>query len=150
MPTLHEQYNTYSIDQILQALENTAMPGTLHYEYLKNLLSVRTTEMVSKQLCETAATVSQCSARIEKQITSVTTALSQASSALHNAGSQSGTLGRRLNWLTAVIAFAALISAVATAFYALETKRQVDLMQQQFQRFVPQVPTNSTTASPGH
>jgi len=64
---------------------------------------------------------------------------------LEAASKQSVKLGRRLNLLTVVLVTAALISAAATAFYAWETKRLVELTEQQLQRTQPalQPPRNS-------
>lgn len=163
MATLHDQYRGYSIEQLLQALEVNAEPGSAHRAYLENLLSFRTAEMVNKQLAETASSIgrsahilkstlenssdflinaikvstetsAQSAKRIGEQITLLAGALEVASAELKSAGSQSAVLGRRLNLLTGVLALAALVSAGATAFYAWETKQQVDVMRQQIRR----------------
>ena len=141
---------------------NIAPMQQMQIEQIKGFLKVRTAELVNKQLTATAATVSESAnhlkatlenssewlinaikvstetstknaVEIGEQITRLTSALTTASAELQSTGIQSASLGRRLNWLTAVIAFAALISAAATSFYAWETKRQVDLMNQQLQ-----------------
>jgi len=163
MATLHEQYRGHTIEQLLAAMEIAAMPGTPHHEYLEQLLSARTAEMVNKQLAETASSIGKSAnllkstlenssnwlinaikvsteagtknaEQIGERIGGLTAALTTASAELKSAGAQSTALGRRLNWLTGILTLAALISAGATAFYAWETKRQVDLMERQLGR----------------
>jgi hypothetical protein len=141
---------------------------------LSNFILVRTAEMVNQQLEGTASTIArsantlketlelaktdvikasdknieatQASAEeIRKTITDLTGALASVRSDLQKSGNQSATLARGLNWLTGVIAVAALISAAATAFYAYETKRQVDLMLQQLQSTVQRSPANTNS-----
>jgi len=60
--------------------------------------------------------------------------LGKLTDALDQASQQSTRFGRRLNWLTAALLLAAGLTAGATIFYAWETKRQVDLSQQQLQQ----------------
>ena len=163
MPTLHDQYRGYTIEQLLSVIESAAMPGSPHHQYLEHLLSVRTAEMVSKQLEETASSIGSSANLLKStlenssnwlinaikvstesgaknadqiggQIGGLTAAITTASAELKSAGAQSTALGRRLNWLTGILTLAALISAGATAFYAWETKRQVDLMERQLAR----------------
>jgi hypothetical protein len=172
MATLYNQYRTYTIEQILQAIEGDAEPGSPHHVYLEQLLSARTAEMVNQQLVETASSIGRSAnllksalenssewlinaikvgtetgaknaQQISVEISQLTVALTAASTELKSAGSQSSALGQRLNWLTAILTLAALVSAGATAFYAWETRRQVSLMEQQLQlrQTVPQKPT---------
>jgi hypothetical protein len=158
--TPHELYRGYSIEQLLQALEVAGEAGSARRCYVENLISVRTAEMVNKQLAGTAESIGKSAnllkgtlenssefsinaikisteagtknaQQIGEQITRLTGAMTIASSELQSASVQSAALGRRLNWLTGILTVAALISAGATAFYAYETKRQVDLMEQQ-------------------
>jgi hypothetical protein len=175
MPSLHEQYWAYTIEQLLQALEVNAEPGSSHRLYLENLLSFRTAEMVNRQLAETArvtgvsantiketlevatgdlrkasaqgvVATQQSAALIRESIGNLTNALQHASTDLRAASNQSAELGRRLNWLTGVLVAAALISAAATSFYAWETKRQVELAGQQLRR--SQLPPQLSPNSP--
>jgi hypothetical protein len=176
MASLHNQYRGYTIEQIVEALEGDASPGSPHHVYLENLLSARTAEMVNKQLAQTASSIgasanllnntlenssewlvnaikvsteaaTKNAEQIGEQITSLSAALTKASDELKSAGAQSTSLGRRLNWLTGILTLAALISAGATAFSAWETKRQVDLMEQQL-RQMRRPPQGSTTPVP--
>jgi hypothetical protein len=176
MATLHEQYRGYTLDQIVQALEVNAEPGSPHHVYLENLLSVRTADTVNKQLAETASSIGRSAnllkitlenssewlinavkvstevgkenaQQIGGQIAGLTAALTTASVELRSAGTQSAALGRRLNWLTGILTLAALISAGATAFYAWETKRQVDLTEQGLHQVQP-TQRPSTTVPP--
>jgi hypothetical protein len=173
--TLHDQYRNFTIDQLLEAIENGAMPGSPHHEYLVKLLSVRTAEMVNRQLSETASTIGKSAnllkstldnssdwlinaikvstetgdksaQQIGDRIAGLAAALTTASGEIQSAGAQSAALGRRLNWLTGILTLAGLISAGATAFYAWETKRQVNLMEQQLQRM--QVTAQPSTTAP--
>ncbi len=127
--------------------------------------------MVCRQLTETAR-VTQASAdtikealgdgvvatqgsaaSIRESVGDLTKALQQSSTDLEAASKQSVKLGRRLNLLTGVLVIPALISAAATAFYAWETQRLVDLTERQLQRTQPalQEPRNSPlTPSPKH
>jgi hypothetical protein len=149
----YERYRTLEIPALLEQLAGASTGTTLgrdKLEILPTFVLVRTAEMVNRQLCATATTVHESSTRIEEKITSLTTALSAATTELQKAGTQSAALGRGLNWLTGVIAVAALISAAATAFYAWETRRQIDLMQQQFQRPIQQPPANTNSSPPKH
>jgi hypothetical protein len=174
MAAPHEIYRGYSIEQLLQALEVAGEAGSARRCYLENLISVRTAETVNKQLAGTAESIGKSATllkdtlenssaflinaikvstedgtknaqQIGEQITHLTGAMTMASSELQSAGAQSAALGRRLNWLTGILMVAALISATATAFYAYETKRQVELMEQQLQR-VPTTQQPSPTA----
>jgi hypothetical protein len=61
-------------------------------------------------------------------------ALVSAATEFQAASAQSSRLGRRLNWLTAALVFAAILTAGATAFQAIETKRQTDLTESQLRR----------------
>jgi type II secretory pathway component PulL len=160
----HSRLDIPALLKQLDAVQpNVAAYLQLELEQLKGFLSVRTAEMVNKELAATAVSISQSAnllkttlenssdylinairvntekgtanaQQIGEEITSLTGALTTAGAELRSAGTQSAALGRRLNWLTAILVAAALISAGATAFYAWETKRQVDLMQQQIQR----------------
>lgn len=78
-------------------------------------------------------TAAKNASEIKDQIAALTASLSQASTDVKKAGDQSAALSRGLNWLTGIIAIAAIVSAGATGFYAWETMRQVDLLQQQLQ-----------------
>lgn len=71
---------------------------------------------------------------IDTSLGYLATALTEAGNDFRTASEQSSRLGRRLNWLTCILVSAGLISAAATAFYAWETKRLVDLTEQQLQR----------------
>ena len=163
MSTLHEQYRGFNIEELLQAIEGNAEPGSPHFVYLEHLLSLRTAELINKQLTATVATIST-SANLLKgtlsnssewllnaiavgtergdenaklivgNIDGLTKALTAASEDIKKAGGQSAQLGRGLNLLTAIVAMAALISAGATALAAWETKRQADLTEQQISR----------------
>jgi hypothetical protein len=64
--------------------------------------------------------------QIEERISQLTTALTGASENFRAASDQSSRLGRRLNWLTGALVFAAVLTASATVFQALESKRQAD------------------------
>jgi hypothetical protein len=185
MPSLHEHFRDYEIPQLLEAMQAN-LPGTSNRQYLESLLSVKTADMVTKQLAGTADSIGRSakmladtiehaaatekatlensseyliaalkvntetgakSAReISEQFTHLTQALTNASADLQSASAQSAALGRRLNWLTGVLVTAALISAAATAFYAWETKRLVELTEQQLQRAqpAPQPPRKGT------
>jgi hypothetical protein len=156
MGNLYEQFGTLPIEDILKRISDIStgsqQQGKDESHFLNNLLSTRvagslakTTENLGSGLGQSAASLigaiqsstktSATSAKeIEVQITSLTTAISQASTDLKNAGAQSARLALRLNWLTGIIMVAALISAGATFFAARETKRQADLVQQQLQR----------------
>jgi hypothetical protein len=85
---------------------------------------------------------------IEEQIAQLSKALLQASGDFQTASDQSSRLGRRLNGLTAALVFAAILTAGATAFQALETKRQADLNQQLLDR--TKVMTDRPTNTPGN
>jgi hypothetical protein len=167
------------------------LPGTSNRQYLESLLSVKTAEMVNKQLTGTADSIGRSakmladtiehatatekatlehsseyliaalkvntetgakSAReIGERFTDLTVALTNAGADLQSASAQSAALGRRLNLLTVVLVAAALISAAATAFYAWETKRLVELTEQQLHHAQPQPARNSPLApSPKH
>jgi len=84
---------------------------------------------------------------IKEQIAGLTSSLAEASTDLRTASAQSTRLASRLNWLTAVVAIAAVLTASATVFYAVETKRLVDLTTQQL-RDAAQRPVTKTTSPP--
>jgi hypothetical protein len=73
-------------------------------------------------------------------VQNLTSALSQTGADLRASSEQSTNFAKRLNWLTAALVVSAIATALATGFYAWETKRQVDLMQRQVQ--------NTTQPSP--
>ena len=78
MPSLQEQCRGYTIDQLLQAMEANA-PGTTNRLYLESLLSVRTAEMVNRQLSERARVTVESAALIRESIGNLTKALQQSS-----------------------------------------------------------------------
>jgi flagellar hook-basal body complex protein FliE len=119
----------HSTDTVKATLENSS-------DWLINALKVSTD------------TSSNSAREIAVRIADLTNALSQANSNLQLASTQSAALGRRLNWLTGILVGAALMSAAATGFYAWETKRQVDLMQDQFQRTLERSQPNTNSSVP--
>jgi Trp operon repressor len=173
-------------DELLAKPEHDDVDDRL--QIIPPFVSVRTAEMVNKQLTSTAATIYESANRIketldqstatvkgclenssewvinaikrnteitsanakdiEEQIAQLSKALLQASGDFQTASDQSSRLGRRLNGLTAALVFAAILTAGATAFQALETKRQADLNQQLLDR--TKVMTDRPTNTPGN
>lgn len=131
MPTLYEQYCGLKIEQLLQLLENAAMPSSPTRVFLENLLSVRTAEMVSTQLAETARVTAGSADQIRNEVAALASQLAEAGAELRTATDQSSRLGRTLNLLTGALVFAAVLTAGATFFQAFETKRQADLLEKQ-------------------
>ena len=80
---------------------------------------------------------------IREQIGGLTASLAEASADLRTANVQSTRLASRLNWLTAVVAIAAVLTAGATIYYAAETKRLVDLTTQQLRDAAQRSVTNA-------
>lgn len=189
MPTLHEQYRGYTIDQLLQSLEVVAGTGDPPLRYLENLLLYRTAETVNRQLAETARvaegsanlikgaldhatstakasienssefliaalkvnteTGARNAQEIKDQISGLTVNLAEASGKLQSAGNQSSRLGRNLNWLTAALVVAAILTAGASTFQAYETKRQADLADKQLHlQIQPEAPRQATSNTP--
>jgi hypothetical protein len=108
-------------------------------EYLINAIKVSTDKSEQSALS------------ITSQIEKLSVSLADANQGLKEASSESSKLGKRLNLLTAVVAVAGLISAGATAFYAWETRQQVQLMQEQIKAQVAQKevrPGSSSSPSP--
>jgi hypothetical protein len=100
---------------------------------LENLLNGRVAEMLTRQLDENTRVTAESATHINGRIAGLTSSLTDASSRLIAASDQSGRLSRNLNRLTAAIAFAALLTAAATVFYGIETKRQADLLEKQLE-----------------
>jgi len=144
MPTIYEQYSGLKIEQLLEKLENAAMPSSPIRVFLENLLSVRTAEMVCKQLAETAQVTAGSVDQIRNEVAALSTQLAEASAELRIATTQSSQLGRNLNLLTGALVVAAVLTAGATIFQAIETKRQADLLEKQ-----PQVQPASTSSPQG-
>jgi hypothetical protein len=89
----------------------------------------------SKAIIETAGKrVSDVTDARAQEITlavqNLTSALRQTGADLRASSEESTNFAKRLNWLTAALLVSAIATALATGFYAWETKRQVDLMQQ--------------------
>jgi|SRR5579872_4559234 len=82
------------------------------------------------------------------ELQNLSAALGRATNDFQKASEQSSRLGRRLNWLTAALVFAAIITAAATAFQAVETKRQADLIERQLQAMPVSTPTPIRTDQP--
>lgn len=101
------------IEEILQLLPSSYGGGSGHFHFLKEVLLVRTAEMVNKQLAEAASN------------------LAKASTDLQTASAQSSRIGAKLNVLTGALLFAAVVTAGATTFQACQTERQVDLIEKQ-------------------
>ena len=159
--SLHDQFGALPIDEILTRLATEHHADSPSASYLRSLLSTRTAEMVTAQLRGTAETIGKSAnelgpkldrlnqelgetkAKIETAGQELTAALGQATGEFQTASTQSSQLGRRLNWLTGALFFAATLTAGATIFQAYETKRQADLIQDQLRqqkRSLPAVP----------
>jgi chromosome segregation ATPase len=135
------------------------------------------TEMVHKQLIETASsigssantmkssfensskwlinalkvsneTASKNAQEIRDQIGELSLNLAHASTDLQTANAQSSRLSLRLIWLTGALFFAAIVTAGATAFQAYETKRQADLIQEQLRQQSSQSPRVRPNSNP--
>jgi hypothetical protein len=178
--SLYDEYKGLELPKLLEqvsAASTGSTSGTDKIHVLRNFVLVRTTEMVTKQLAETArvtntsatllkgtlekatgdllaasaqnaASTEQSANRIRNTIVDLTSALQNASTDFQNAGKQSAELGRRLNWLTGFLVAAALISALATAFQAFETKRQADMGELQRVQHRPAPASAATPAAP--
>ena len=70
---------------------------------------------------------------IKDEISALATNLARASTDLQTASTQSSRLSARLNWLTGALFVAAILTAGATVFQGIETKRQADLVEKQLQ-----------------
>jgi hypothetical protein len=170
-----DRYQLLDLQQLLKELgaAKGSIQGLDEIRVLENLIQVRTAEMVSRQLSETAGSIgrsanlmkdalehstltakttlenssgfliaalkvntetgSKNAQEIKEQIAGLRSSLAEASTDLRKASAQSTSLATRLNWLTAVVALAAVLTAGATIFYAVETKRLVDVTAQQLQ-----------------
>jgi hypothetical protein len=88
-------------------------------------------------------TASKNAQEIKDQIAELSLNLAHASTDLQTASMQSSRLSHRLIVLTVALVFTAVVTAGATAFQAYETKRQADLIQEEFHQQLRQ-------ASPPH
>jgi hypothetical protein len=82
------------------------------------------------------------------ELQNLSAALGRATDKFEEASEHSSRLGRRLNWLTAALVFAAIVTAGATAFQAVETKRQADLIERQLQAAPVSTPGPNRTDQP--
>jgi hypothetical protein len=147
-----DQYRNLDLLQLVEELgrhSTGSVIGRDHIEILRSMISVRTAEMVTRQLMGTAESIgrsavsitqalneasetgSHSAEEIKAEIEGLVTTLRGASAEIQAAGTQSSRLSRRLNWLTLALVFAAVITAGATAFQAYETKRQADITEKQ-------------------
>ena len=128
---------------------------------------IKATEMVHKQLIETASvigrsantmksslenssewlinalkvsneTASKNAAEIKDQIADLSLNLANASTDLRAASTQSSRFSRQLNWLTGALFLAAILTAGATAFQGYWTMQQGKLLREQFEHQLSQ------------
>lgn len=91
-------------------------------------------ETAGKKVSDTLDTRVQ---EVGANLQSLSTALVQATNEFRAASAQSSRLSSRLNLLTAALFIAAVMTAGATVFQAVETSRQADLAERQLLRSVP-------------
>jgi len=104
-----------SIGHSANALKDTLNHSTeLAKESLENAA-----EFLIAALKVNTDTGSKNAAEIRSEISGLTSNLRTASGEIQKAGNQNSRLSRRLNWLTAALVFAALITAGASGFQAL-------------------------------
>jgi hypothetical protein len=85
-------------------------------------------------------TASKNAREIKNQIADLSANLAKASIDLQAASTQSSRLSKQLNWLTVVLAFAAIATAAATTFQAYQTMRQTDFIEKQSHQQASQPP----------
>ena len=99
-------------------------------------------DRLNKELGETKAkietagkkvsdTVDLRAQEIGTDLQKLSAALAEATTEFRTASAQSSRLGGRLNLLTGALVFAAILTAGATVFQAIETKRQTDAAERQ-------------------
>lgn len=169
-PTIYDQFKSLDLEQLLREISKASTgstPGKDRIHLLQNFVLVRNADMVNRQLAETASSIGRSAGLIDKAfrmrltrhpwnaqetrnlVASLTENLAKASTGLETAGAQSARLSRRLIWLTGVLAATGVLTALATIFYAVETKRLVDRTERQLrQNQSVQAPSADTTKSP--
>ena len=130
----YDQYSQYTLDQLLEALDGDALAGSDTYQYLENIIHVRTAMHVHDALDHNAKTTSLSGNKIAAKIDGMTAALEQSSKDLQAASAQSATTAKRLNSFTLVLAGATILMAVAAGWQGWETKRQADAAEQALKR----------------
>jgi hypothetical protein len=154
--------------EIVEAISRVALGTTAGQEelnFLNQLLSVRVAGIVANSLQGTASTIGASASQItlalertnstvkavaqeiEGQIADLTAKIAKASTDLQAASIQSGRLSRQLNWLTAALFVAALLTAAATVFQAWETKRQTDLTESQRREHISKTSAQAASGS---
>lgn len=116
---------------INKQLAETARSITDSTDLLRSSIE-NSSERLTDAVIVSTETAAENAKQIGDRITLLSGVIMMASDDLKSAASPR--LGRRLNLLTAVLIFTALISAGTTAFYAWEAKQLVEVMRQQLQR----------------
>jgi hypothetical protein len=120
-----------SADRLHEQLSHTTTAILSSSDTLKASVDTGTNCLINA-LRNSDETASKNAQEIKDQIAQLSLNLAHASAELKTATLQSSRLSGRLNLLTGALVFAAILPAGAAGFQAYETKRQADVVREQF------------------